>query len=209
MGRLSTTTAPRFLEPDLLPPSGHLAHSSHKRTLRPPDPARYQRRYTAGTGQVHHQSTTVTRPAQPDPVTERHREPLRHDTAARAAPERAQRPSPRHRARPPPDGGRALGHHLRGNLDEMARADPAARPAAGTNKTSQPTSASRTAKNRPTGPECMVMRQSDEQSRCSYNGTKRAWIGQSERFCAPLVPPGRCPLYVRNHCYASTHGDTR
>jgi hypothetical protein len=26
-------------------------------------------------------------------------------------------------------------------------------------------------------------------------------------LCAPLVPAGRCPLFVRNRCYASTHGD--
>jgi hypothetical protein len=31
---------------------------------------------------------------------------------------------------------------------------------------------------------------------------------QNERLCEPLVPPGRCHLYVRSHCYASTHGDT-
>jgi len=30
----------------------------------------------------------------------------------------------------------------------------------------------------------------------------------SERLHAPLVLPGRCPLYVRNHCYASTRRDT-
>jgi hypothetical protein len=32
---------------------------------------------------------------------------------------------------------------------------------------------------------------------------------QSERLYAPLVPPGRCTPYVRNHCYASTRSDTR
>ena len=30
----------------------------------------------------------------------------------------------------------------------------------------------------------------------------------SRRFCAPLLPPGRCPLYVRRHCHASTRSDT-
>jgi hypothetical protein len=30
---------------------------------------------------------------------------------------------------------------------------------------------------------------------------------RSERLCEPLVPPGRCPLYVRNHCRASTRSD--
>ena len=30
----------------------------------------------------------------------------------------------------------------------------------------------------------------------------------SKRFDAPLLLPGPCPLYVRNHCRASTHGDT-
>ena len=29
-----------------------------------------------------------------------------------------------------------------------------------------------------------------------------------ERLHEPLVPPGRCPLYVRNQCYASARGDT-
>jgi len=38
---------------DPLQPSGRLAHSSRKRTLRPRDPVRYQRRYTAGPRQVH------------------------------------------------------------------------------------------------------------------------------------------------------------
>jgi len=51
---------PRFLEQDLRQPSGCLAHSNRKRTLRPGDPARYPRRYTAGTRQVHHQSATGT-----------------------------------------------------------------------------------------------------------------------------------------------------
>ena len=50
--------------------------------------------------------------------------------------------------------------------------------------------------------------ESGKQSRRPCNGTKRAPIGKSERLCEPLVPPGRCPLYVRNHYYASTHGDT-
>jgi hypothetical protein len=40
--------------------------------------------------------------------------------------------------------------------------------------------------------------------------TRQAGAGrQSERLYAPLVPPGRCPLYVRNQCYASTRSDTR
>jgi hypothetical protein len=32
--------------------------------------------------------------------------------------------------------------------------------------------------------------------------------GQEERLYAPLLLHRRCPLYVRNHCYVSTHGDT-
>jgi hypothetical protein len=31
---------------------------------------------------------------------------------------------------------------------------------------------------------------------------------QSKRFHASLLLPGRCPLYVRNHCYTSTRSDT-
>ena len=50
---------PRFLKLDLLHGSGP-PKDRHKRTLRPHDPAHYQRRYTAGTRQVHHQSTTGT-----------------------------------------------------------------------------------------------------------------------------------------------------
>jgi hypothetical protein len=42
------------LKPDLLQPSGHLAHSRSERTWRPRDPGRYQRRYRAGARQVHH-----------------------------------------------------------------------------------------------------------------------------------------------------------
>lgn len=33
-------------------------------------------------------------------------------------------------------------------------------------------------------------------------------VRQEERLHAPFVPPRRCPLFVRDHCYASTHGDT-
>jgi hypothetical protein len=64
-------------------------------------------------------------------------QPLRGDTGNPCGmtlplmqrPTRAQCRSPRRHASSPPGGGRgALGHHLRGSLDEMARADPAARP---------------------------------------------------------------------------------
>jgi hypothetical protein len=49
---------PLIPQPDLRQPTGHLAHSGHKRASQPRDPARHRRRYTAGTAQVHHQSTT-------------------------------------------------------------------------------------------------------------------------------------------------------
>ena len=71
-------------------------------------------------------------------------------------------------------------------------------PAAGTNKASPPPGASRTAKNRSTG-----MR--DHPALGKRDKTGPDW--QSERLYAPLVSPARCPLFVRNHCYASTHGD--
>ncbi len=83
-----------------------------------------------------------------------HREPLRHHDAARAEsrPAHTQYRSPRRRASLLHGGGRrALGHHLgeasmgwRGLIRKAALA-------AGTNKTSPPPSASRTAQNRPTG----------------------------------------------------------
>jgi hypothetical protein len=139
---------PRFLRPDLLQPSGRLAHSSRKRTLRPRDPVRYQRRYTAGPRQVHDRLSLIQSLREGTPGT-----PLRHDAAARVASQtRAPRGSPRHRAGLPPGGGRrAPGHRLRGSLDGTARADPAACPAEDTNKTSPPPIASRTAENRPPG----------------------------------------------------------
>ena len=118
-------TNPRFLRPDLLQPSGRLAHSSRKRTLRPRDPVRYQRRYTAGPRQVHDRLSLIQSLREGTPRT-----PLRHDAAARAASQtRAPRGSPRHRTGRPPGGGRrAPGHRLRGSLDGTARADPAACP---------------------------------------------------------------------------------
>jgi len=39
---------------------------------------------------------------------------------------------------------------------------------------------------------------------CSQMITDR----QEERIYAPLLLPGRYRLFVRNLCYASTHGDT-
>jgi hypothetical protein len=75
-------------------------------------------------------------------------------------------------------GRRALGHRLRGSLDEMARADPVVGPGAGAYKTSQPPpSASRTAQNRPAG--MRGIHQSGEQSGRPRNGTKRARIGKA------------------------------
>jgi ubiquinone/menaquinone biosynthesis C-methylase UbiE len=48
----------------------------------------------------------------------------------------------------------------------------------------------------------------DRDTRQSGAQDKTGTDRQRERSYAPLVPPGRCPLYVRNHCYASTRGDT-
>ena len=106
------------------------------------------------------------------------------------------------------DGGRVVATDTPAGLT-LTRADddsgtPMTRdsqepPAAGTNKASPPPGASSTAKNRPTG-----MR--DRPALGKRDKTGADW--QSERLYAPLVSPARCPLFVRDHCYASTHGDT-
>lgn len=109
-----------------------------------------------------------------------HRKPLRHDAAARPASRPAQRRSPRYRASLPLGGGRrALGHRLRGSLNGMAPIwQPA--PAAGTNKTSPPPSASRTPENRTA--RMRGMHQPDDQSGRPYKGTKRARIGKGSGY---------------------------
>lgn len=84
------------------------------------------------------------------------------------------------------------------SFDEMAGADPESALAAGTNQACPLPLGSRTVKNQPTG-----MRGSPAPGQPEKGAD---W--QSERLYAPLVPPGRCPLYVRNHCYASTRSDT-
>jgi hypothetical protein len=138
------------------------------------------RGYRAGARQVHHQSTTGTRPAQPDPVPAR-------DTGnpCGMTPPLAQRPDPRAaslaaapcqsstgrratRTRSPPPW--QPGWDGAGPMWKPA-------PAAGTNKTSPPSIASRPAENRPPG--MRGMHQSGEQSEYPRNGTKRARIGRA------------------------------
>ncbi len=82
--------------------------------------------------------------------------------------------------------------------------------AAGTNKTSLPPSASRTAKNRPAG--MRGIHQSDEQAGCPGNGTKRARIGKA----SGSTDRSSCPDAVRYlsvttamQWHTATHHDTR
>ena len=88
----------------------------------------------------------------------------------------------------------------------MVRVDPAARHGRSTNKANPPLSASWTAKNGTGWDVRTSVRRAVPGARI---WDKTAADRQSERLYAPLVPPRRCPPYVRNHCYASTHSDTR
>jgi hypothetical protein len=93
----------------------------------------------------------------------------------------------------------------------MVRADPAACPAAGTNKASPPPSASRMAKNRTGRPGCPANR-SDEQSRRPGNGTKRARIGRASGYTDRSFRPDAVRyMSVTTATYrpAVTHPDIR
>jgi hypothetical protein len=175
---------PRFLKPDLPQPHGHLAHSSHKRTCG----LVIRRVASAGIRRVH--DRYITSPRQ---VHDRLNQiqSLRRDagkpSCGMTPPLAHTRPDPRAASlatapRQSSTGGRrrALGHCLRGSLDDMARADPSAC-SGRRNEQDQPAARlSRTAENRPPGMHGMHgMHQSDEQSGCPCNGTKRARIGKA------------------------------
>ena len=108
-----------------------------------------------------------------------YREPLRHDAAARAA-SRSAGSLAHHGAVPEFHPAVGDAHSVtasvaasmgwRGPMRKLA-------PAAGTNKTSPPSSASRTAENRLPG--MRGMHRSGERSGCPDDGTKRARIGKA------------------------------
>jgi hypothetical protein len=79
-------------------------------------------------------------------------------------------------------------------------------PAVGTNKTSLPPSASRTAKKPPPGMH--GRHQPGEQAGCPDNGTKRARIGKASGSADRSFGPDAVG-YVRNDRYAMTYGGTR
>ena len=82
--------------------------------------------YTIGTSPVHDRYMTGSTRSSPERDTGN---PCGMTPPLVQRPTRAQRRSPRHRARLPPGSGRrALGHRLPGSLDGRARADPAAFP---------------------------------------------------------------------------------
>ena len=102
---------------------------------------------------------------------------------------------------------RALGHRLRGSFDGRARADAEACPGRGYEQ-SQPA-----ARREQDGEELAGRRCTAYTSQASSPGPgerdKTGANRQSKRFHGPLLRPGRCPLYVRNDCYAMTYSGTR
>ena len=110
---------------------------------------------------------------------------------------RTQRRLPRHRASLPPGGGRrALGHRLRGSLNGIARADPAACPG---RRYEQDQPAVRLEQNggEPAVRGCTACTSQTSRSDARVTGQTGA-DRQSKRFRGPLLRPGCCPLYARN-----------
>ena len=107
--------------------------------------------------------------------------------------------------------GTPAGHRLRGS----SRQDGAGRcgslpPAAGTNKTSPPSVASRTAENR--SPEMRGMHRSGEQSGRPRNGTKRARIGKASGSADRSFGPDavrHMSVTIATPCPTAAHDDTR
>ena len=137
--------------------------------------------------------------------------PLRHDAAARAAPRSARRAA-RHGAVPvfhPAAGG---AHPVTASAAASKRWSGPMRqpaPAAGTNKTSAPSIASRTAGNRLLG--IYGMHPSGEQSGCPDNGTKRARIGKASGSTDRSFSPDAVrymSVTIATPCPTAAHDDT-
>ena len=167
-------TNPRFLRPVLLQPSGRLAHSSRKRTFRPRDPVRYQRRYTAGPRQVHDRLSLI------QSLREGHRGPPCDMT-----PPLAWRPTPARRVarhdtvpvfRPAADDAHPVTASVAASTGRREPIRQPARPKIRTRPARRPSRAER----RRTGPPgWQGIPQSGAHSGCPFNVTKRAQIGKA------------------------------
>ena len=172
---------PRVLQPDLSQPSGHLAHRSCNRTLRPADsdPARYRRRYTGGpttsTSSVHDRYTTSSVRSSPRraPGT-----PATFVNAARGASRPTRSVAGHGTARASllsGDGRRALGHRLCGAV--MGLRGPIrqpARPQARTRPARRPAGAARRRNRRPGCTACTSQASSSGARVTGQNGRRSA-----------------------------------
>jgi hypothetical protein len=169
-------------------------------------PAQVNGEYMTGTSPVHDRYMTGStgssltedtgNPCGMTPPLARRPDPGKAPLAT--APRRPSIPAAATRARSrPPWQPRRDGAGRSGRLPRpQARTRPARRPA-------------RAGRPRTAGPGCPAYISQASKSGCPCNGTKRARTGKASGSHEPLVPPGRCTPYVRNHCYASTRGDTR